>query len=317
MFLFLSTVGHVSRLRREFDFDVIDAHFAFPDGFAAVLLGWWFGRPVVITARGTEITLSRFYLRRAAISWALRRATRVIAVADNLYARVREAGVDESRVTVVPNGVDVARFAPGSRDETRGRLGIRPDARLIVSVGHLSTRKGFHRIVAAMPRLIGEFPDLMLAIVGGPGAEGDARPVIAAAARQAGVESRVTLVGAVKPDRVAEWIAAADVFVLASSYEGCPNVVLEALACGRPVVATNVGHVASMISPEAGIVVPTHDDDALAAAIRTAFARQWDSAAIRRLAEQRTWEVVASQVAEEWRSAVAARIQRMHAVVRG
>lgn len=306
LFLFLSVLGVVRRLRRTFDFEVIDAHFAFPEGFAAALLSVWARRPFTITMRGTEIPLSRYRLRRWAIRWALRRASRVIAVADPLAQWAVSLGVPRARVSVIENGVDAELFRPADRAAARRALGLEGCGPFIVSVGHLSARKGFQRVIRVLPRLLETHPGATVVIVGGPGGEPNNGPALEEQVRALGLEARVRFAGPQPPARVADWLNAADLFVLASDYEGCPNVVLEALACGRPVVVTRVGHVERMVPDYAGVLVDAVDDNrALLAALQAALARPWETDRIRRYAERLSWDGVASRVYAEWRRAIA------------
>jgi glycosyltransferase involved in cell wall biosynthesis len=298
--LFFASISAINRLRREFNFDLIDAHFAYPDGFAAVLLGWLFRRPVCVTLRGTIIPLSSDPLRRALCDWTIRRADRVIAVAQNLAVRARQGGVPNDRLAVIENGVDIERFRPESHDGARLALGLPTEARLIVSVGHLSQRKGFHRLLQILPSVLRDFSDLRLAIVGGRGAEPDNGPELRELARQFAVEDRVIFAGAEPPDRVALWLNAGDALVLASEFEGCPNVVMEALACGRPVVATKVGHVERMVPAFAGILVDLGDAAALTQAVRDVLSCEWDRRRIRGYAASHTWSAVAARVLSQW-----------------
>jgi glycosyltransferase involved in cell wall biosynthesis len=293
----------VRRVRRRFDFDLIDAHFAFPDGFAAALLSWWFRRPFTITVRGTLIPLSAFRLRSMAADWALRRAARVIAVAEPLAARVRRAAVPPDRIVVIPNGVDLERFAPIDRRVVRQRLAI-GGGMLVVSVGHLSVRKGFHHLIRAMAIVRRRHPTACCAIVGGAGAEGDQHDELLRVIVECGLEEAVRLRGPRPHAEIASWLGAADVVVLASDYEGCPNVVEEALACGRPVVATRVGDVERMVPPGAGVLIDVPvTPQLLADAIDRALDRQWDASDIRASVETRTWHAVAVRVLAEWECA--------------
>jgi glycosyltransferase involved in cell wall biosynthesis len=208
-------------------------------------------------------------------------------------------------VTVIPNGVSADTFAPIERGEARRLLGLHPTDRLIVSVGHLSPRKGFHRVIAIMPELIKSMPDLRFAIVGGAGAERNNAAELRAQVRDRGLSDRVVFAGAQPPAMVARWLSAADVFVLASDFEGCPNVVWEALASGRPVVATRVGEVDRMVPSFAGVLFDRADDaEALRASLLQAFETAWDASAIRAYAALHTWSDVADQVLAEWRKAL-------------
>ncbi|MGH7072318.1 MAG: glycosyltransferase [Acetobacteraceae bacterium] len=301
----LSALPRVWRLRREFDFDLIDAHFAYPDGYAAVLLGRWFRRPVCMTLRGTEILQSRTASGRRLCDWAMTRAERVIAVAETLAERARQAGVPRDRIRTIPNGVDGTRFHPMNRGEARQALGVPGAGHLVVAVGHISPRKGFQRVVRSLPRVLEVDPDLKLVIVGGPGAEADNSADLRALVGALGLTDRVSFAGAEPPDRVALWLGAADLFVHASDFEGCPNVVIEAMACGRPVVATKVGDVEQMVPAFAGCLLDNPDDDvALSEALLTALQREWDPTEISGFASRRSWDLVAGEVGVQWRLAV-------------
>ena len=304
-FLFLSALGEIRRLRASFDFDLIDAHFAYPDGFAAILLGRWFRRPVCITLRGTIIPLSRRPLIRRLCDWALQRAERVLAVAGNLAERAREGGVPECRIATIANGVDSERFRVITRTVARRELGLPQDGGLIVSVGHLSLRKGFHRVIRSLSRVLAIRPDVRLVIVGGKGAEHDNSAELRALVHDLGLADRVRFAGAQLPDRVALWLGAADAFVLASDFEGCPNVVLEAMACGRPVVAAKVGDIETMVPPFAGILFDDPEDTvALAECITAALTRSWDPQRIHDHLSSQSWDGVAKRVAAQWLLAV-------------
>lgn len=311
LFLFLSTVGHIAKLRRNFPFDLIDAHFAFPDGFAAVLLGRWFRRPVIITVRGSELVFVQHRLRRAAIGWALRQAARVIAVSAPLAALARELGTPAERLDVIPNGVDTVRFSPQPQNAARRTIGLSIPGPLIAMVGHLVPLKGFHRVIEALPELIAKFPDARLAIIGGPAAgSGDYPKQLANTVARLHLGQRVLLVGSQTPDQVATWLNASDVLVLDSDREGCPNVVREAMACGRPVVAGRVGEVERMVPPQGGILFDRPDDvGELGRSIELALRRKWDREAIRAVAERHTWDDVAARVMVSW-TAVAGAVNR-------
>jgi teichuronic acid biosynthesis glycosyltransferase TuaC len=302
LFLFLSVLPRVRRVRRHFDFDVIDAHFAIPDGFAAVLLGYWFRRPVVITLRGFEHQFVKSRGRRAAIGWALRRAARVIAVSRPLAELARNLGVESDRIEVIENGVDVDRFKPLPVADARRLVGVDDSRRILICVGHLVPLKGFHRVIEALPELRRDFPDLMLVIVGGAASGGSYPQQLEQVVAKLGLQPHVRFTGSLPQERVAEWLNAADLFVLSSDREGCPNVVWEAMACGRPVVSPKVGAVEQMVPATAGILFnnPT-DDIALRSSISRALNTSWDRRAIREHAEAHTWTNVASRVLEQWR----------------
>lgn len=311
LFLYLSALPTVRRLLRERPAELIDAHFGYPEGFAAVLLGRTFGLPVTITLRGTEpLVAARGPWQRRALRFALGGATRLIAVSEPLadFARAITAELPGPAppVAVIPNGVDTARFAPRPQGEARAALGLPAEGRLLVSVGHLSPRKGFQRVLRVMPELLGAVPDLRFAVIGGPGAEGDNLAELRRLAAHPALAGRVIFAGSRPPEEVAVWLNAADLFVLASDYEGCPNVVWEALAAGQPVVAAKVGEIPRMVPDFAGHLIEAADDlPALRAALAAGLAGGQDRAAIRAWAAAHGWPGVAARVLEEWRAAIA------------
>lgn len=303
--LFLGSLPALIRLRREFRFDAIDAHFIYPEGLAAVLLGRVFRVPVLVTLRGMLPLLVPYRLRRPQLRYALRKAARIVAVSGSLKEDAVRLGVDPGRVRVIENGIDPELFRPLDRSEARRSLGLAEDGPLLVSVGTLSPRKGFHLVMEAMTRLTRSTrlgSDLRFAIVGGDGAEGAMEAELRALAARLGLEDRVIFAGPRSRAELAAWYSAADLFVLASAHEGCPNVVLEALACGTPVVATPVGNVAELVTEEVGIVAERKVPE-LAEAIEQALARDWDREAIRARIEPRTWQAVGREVMEEVRAA--------------
>jgi glycosyltransferase involved in cell wall biosynthesis len=294
----LSCARQVRALAGMFEFDVIDAHWAYPDGVAAALLGRWTGRPVAITVRGDDVNcFAQEAGRRPQIRWALRSASLVIALSSALRDAVLELTDGRARVVVIPNGIDAARFHPRDRREARRRLGLAPDAQLVVSVGRLHQSKGFPILIEAVGRLRDRFPNLRVAIVGAPDGEADATPAMLAAAELGGLGARLLLPGAQPPAALADWYAAADLFALPTSREGSPNVVLEALACGLPCVATPVGGIPDVLSdPRLGLMVPA-TVDGFVEGLSAALERPWNARAIAAYGAARTWTRVAEECA--------------------
>ena len=295
------------RLRSRGRCDLIDAHFAWPDGHAAALLGRALGVPYTITLRGTEPRhLAEAALRPRVIE-ALRGAARVFAVCAALGELGLAAGVPEARVTVVANGVDCSTFKPLPRALAKIRLGLPPDARVLCSVGGLVPRKGFHRVIRLLPRLLERYPNLHYLIAGGAGPEGDWRARLVDEARVRGVDARVVFLGPLLPRELRVPLSAADALVLPSSNEGWANVLLEAMACGTPVVASDVGGTREVVaSPALGYVFPVADDDALHDRLATALDRQWDRAALVRHARTQSWDGRIVQLVAALRGSVTA-----------
>jgi glycosyltransferase involved in cell wall biosynthesis len=311
--LFLRLLPLVRRMRREAPIDVLDAHFVYPEGFAAVLLGRALDLPVVLTLRGVLGQLGAFRLRRAEAAFALRRADRVVALSDSLRRLAVELGRPPERIAVIPNAVDGDVFVPIDRDEARRRLGLEGPGPRLLFVGTPSPRKGLDRVLDALPALAARWPGIELLVVGGPGAEWSSPGALRSRAARAGAASRLRLVGPRPPEELAAWYSAADLFVLPSRLEGSPNAVLEALACGTPVVATPAGEIPEVLAASGGgVLAPRDGEGDLAPAVAAALERDWDRAALRAWALGRRWPDVGEAVLETLRGAV-----RDHAARRG
>ena len=294
------------RLKRSFDFNVIDAHFAYPEGYAATLLGRWLRVPVSITLRGTEVPLARDPRRRRRIIKALRRATRIFSVSESLKRHAANLGVIGDSVVVVGNGVDIGKFHRLDRRAAREKLGLPNDGTVLVSVGALVERKGFHRVIECLPALRRRFPGLRYLVVGGPGPEGDWSARLRSLVIDLGLQDCVVFLGTLAPEELKVPLSAADVFVLATGNEGWANVFLEAMACGLPVVTTDVGGNGEVVAnPSLGILVPFGDESALAQAIADALGRDWDRDAIVAYAEANSWERRVQTLIEEFVAIVA------------
>ena len=291
--MFLGCLSTVRRLHREFQFDCIDAHYVYPDGFAAVLLGKMLGLPVLISARGTDINLfPSFVTIRPMILWALRNAAGVIAVAKALKNAMINLGLPADKICVIPNGVDVQRFHPIARPEARRKLGLQQETRIVVSVGSLTRGKNHKELVSAFAKVSEDHPEYRLYILG----EGPVRAELEELIGKLRMEKQVSLMGARPNEELALWFNSADASCLVSSREGWPNVVTESIACGTPVVATRVGGIPEIIiSPELGVLVDQDVTD-IASGLRLALAKDWDRETLVRRAHARSWDMVASEV---------------------
>lgn len=263
-------------------FDVMDAHYFYPDGVAAAIAAQRLGKPFVITARGTDINLiPRYRLPRRMICWTAARAAHVITVCEALKRSLVELGVSPQKVTVLRNGVDLTLFRPMDRQAQRVRLGL--NGTTLLSVGLLTPRKGHDIVIRALPSL----PGTRLLIVG----EGEQAAALKRLAADSGVSDRVTFVGAVPQEQLREYYGAADVLVLASSREGWANVLLEAMACGTPVIASNVWGTPEVVAaPEAGVLMRERTPEGLVDAFRRLYAAYPERTATRRYAEQFSWD---------------------------
>ncbi|MFK3739422.1 glycosyltransferase family 4 protein [Massilia sp. TN1-12] len=265
-----------------YDFDVIDAHYFYPDGVAAVMLGKYFNKPVVVTARGTDINLIPGYtLPRKMILWAASNARAVITVCSYLKDEMVKMGVQPQRITPLRNGVDLQRFMPDDRDALRAQLDVRGFT--LLSVGHLNEHKGHHLAIEALRTM----PDVSLMIAG----HGPDRNKLEQLARQLGVAARVRFLGPVPQAELRAYYNAADSLVLASSREGWANVLLESMACGTPVVATSICGTPEVVSTrEAGRLMPERSAESLAETVRLLRADLPARSATRRFAENFSWD---------------------------
>lgn len=263
-------------------FDAIDAHYVYPDGVAAVWLGRKLRLPTVITARGTDVNLiPRYAVPRMLIRRTIAGSAALIAVSAALKAELVTLGAPPDKVTVLRNGVDTSVFYPVDRTSARAALGLKRPT--LLSVGLLIERKGHHRTIEAMQQLA----DFDLLIAG----EGPERGHLTALIDRLGLQSRVRLLGARPHAELPSIYAAADALVLASSREGWANVLLESMACGTPVVASNIwGNPEVVREAAAGLIAPENTPDGLATTVRQLFARLPDRDATRRYAEQFSWD---------------------------
>ncbi|MXS84923.1 glycosyltransferase family 4 protein [Nitrosomonas sp. HPC101] len=300
-FMALGSLSTLWQLRRRFNFQIIDAHFAYPDGYAASILGKWLQVPVTITLRGTEARLFRSSLYRCLMGKAMTRAVKIFSVSDSLRKIAVEIGIPKDKVLVVGNGVDLDKFYRVDRFEARRSLNIPENVPVLVSVGGLCERKGFHRVIGCLPDLIDAYPGIQFLIIGGASAEGDWTEKLKQLVAELKLEKNVRFLGVVPPDKLKVPLSAADIFVLATRNEGWANVLLEAMACGLPVVATDVGGNAEVVNHVAlGKLVPFNDQQALGLAIGNALRNDWNRENIIDYAHKNSWNQRVTVLVEEF-----------------
>lgn len=284
--LYWSALQSIRRLAREgVHFDVIDAHYYYPDGVAAAMLGRRLKLPVAITGRGSDLTLfPKFAAARQKIKWAAHKAAANITVCQALTKELGELGIDQSSVLVMRNGVDLNLFKPMPREAARRELGV--SGTVLLSVGHLIPRKGHDILIEALKSLT----DCTLVIAG----DGPMRRSLVERATELGIADRVKMLGEVPHSKLASVYSAADIFLLASEREGWPNVLLEAMACGTPVAATNVNGTSEIVCRrEAGCLIRERTPEGVVIAVRELLASAIDRAATRAFAETMSWQAVA------------------------
>ena len=284
-------------VRQGLRFDAVDAHYLYPDGVAAILLGRHFGKPVVITARGSDVTqLPGFAGPRRMIRWAMANADALISVSAGLKQAMVALGAQPGAVTVLRNGVDLQTFRPADRDACRQSLGLAGPT--LLSVGHLIERKGHHHAIGALAHL----PGWRLLIVG----DGPERGRLQRLAADRGVADRVQLLGPQPHSSLYRFYTAADVLILASSREGWANVLLESMACGTPVVASNIPGSSEVVQePAAGVVADRNTPEAFAASVAAVYAAAPDRTATRAYAERFSWDATSAGQLDVFRRVLA------------
>lgn len=289
---------------REFAPDVVLSYWLYPDAFGAMYAARRAGLPLVVGARGSDLRVRDAVSRRLTRP-VLHAAQRILVVSEDLgRVATRDYDADPARIRAIPNGCDATIFHPRDRNEARAALRLDADAELVVYVGRLVPEKGLRELLDAMATLAPQRPKLQLALVG----EGPMRTELDARIA-AGPALRVHLPGAQGPHEVARWMAASDLVTLPSYSEGHPNVLVEALACGRPVVATPVGGIPEVVDADCGLLVAARDPAALAMGLRDALDRRWDDSALSRRFS-RGWDAVAGETLRACEEALAAVAKR-------
>lgn len=275
--------------------DILDAHFVWPDGVGVALLAQELGIPYTITLRGKLYECIKVPSQRRQCATALKGAAAVICVSGLLAEEALKLGVDSHRIIMSPNGVDGDNFSFKDKIACRQKLGLPLDKRLLVTVAHLGHRKGHHEVIRALAALP---DDIYLVLVGGA-AQGGTPEILQTLADDVGLGDRLILTGPQSYERVSQYFSAADASVLASYREGCPNAVLESLACGIPVVASDVGAVRDILPvPDAGIIVPPRRVEPLGKALSEVLNKDWNPQNVIKSSKVKSWDQVAGQVRE-------------------
>jgi glycosyltransferase involved in cell wall biosynthesis len=255
------------------------------------------GCPIAVTLQGSDIfQVTRHPLGAWLTRELLRRCDRITALSQALKQSTGSIGVDPDRIQIIPNGVNTRHFVPpadGDRD------------RVILYVGTLIERKGLKHLVGAMPAMLQSFPDHRLVLVG----EGPEAPHLKQLADELGIAERVRFVGFLPPDQVRGWMQRARVLILPSLEEGMGVVLLEALACGTPVVGSRVDGIQEVITSDVGRLVPPADSAALAEAITSVIGDSQRWAVLSRNARQRAvahydWDHIARQFVDMYASMI-------------
>ena len=273
---------------RKFGPDIIIGYTVYPDGYGALWVGRKLGIPVVLVAIGSDVRYVADRVQLRLVKSALRRADFVLTVSHELRARAIELGADPQRSQAILNGCDTGIFRLMDRVIARKKLGVSIEREEIVFVGRLVPLKGLRELMEALAIVRKSRLNVELTLIG----EGPLEAELRERASKPDLSGAVRFVPAARPEIVAEWMAAANITCLASYSEGCPNVVIESLACGRAVVASKVGGVPELVNLSNGVLIQPHDVPDLARGLNEALERRWDENAIA-AAAQRSWMDVA------------------------
>jgi teichuronic acid biosynthesis glycosyltransferase TuaC len=276
---------------RAFRPDVILNYVVYPDGFAAVRIGAALNVPVVLTAIGTDLNVIPDPLCGILTRRALRESDFLVTVSGALRKTALTMGADAERSRAILNGCDTSVFYPRDREEARRKLQIEEVGEAVVYVGRLDLAKGLRELIDAAVQVKVQRPQMRCYLVG-DGADG---PGLVEQVVKHGAADWIKFVDPCPTDEVAEWMAAADLVTLPSYREGCPNVVLEALAVGRPLVASDVGGIPELMDDSCGRMVPAKDTEALAMALNEVLDLKWDAGAISSK-HSRSWSDVSNDV---------------------
>lgn len=276
---------------RAFQPEILLSYVIYPSGAAALKLARKLGVPVVQTAIGSDVNrIPNGIVRRNTLK-VLRDSETVTTVSRDLAKTAISLGADPDHTHAILNGCDTSVFRPRDRAAARQQLGIAADAEVVLYIGRYDLRKGILELVDAATSLRANHPRLRTYLLGGGPDEAALRERIT----HHRAEETILLVPPVRTDLVSGWTAACDIVTLPSYMEGCPNVVIEGLASGRPIVATNVGGIPELVDNSCGRLVPPRDAAALAAALDDALRHPWRAEEIAAI-HSRSWRDVASDL---------------------
>lgn len=288
-----SLESYIENLFDNGKFDILDFHWVYPDGIGGLQWAHKFAKKTIVTVRGNEAI---YYFDKTIIRKIIQKKLadfdHVIVVSNDLKNKVLQCyGVEQKRVSVIPNGIDRTKFYRMNSSEAIKRCGLESDKKYILTVSRFSKEKGLEHLLLAFKKMKSTGTDLI--IIG----DGPLKSVLITMCATLGIEDRVHFIGPVGHIDLCNWYNAANVFCLPSLWEGCPNVVIEALACGVPVVATNVGGIPDLIpGSDYGTLVPPGDSDALSLALKIGLEKNWDRKKIFDVGSENSWDDVADKV---------------------
>ena len=287
LFCFLSIYATASRQIRTMQPDCIFATWAYPDGFAAVLLGFLYRIPVFIKTHGSDIHSIQSRLRKILTAWGLNKARKVFSVSGDMKNKMVKMGVDEDRIITIYNGIDHTVFYPRVKTKARKKFNIPLDRTVMLFVGNLEMVKGPDVLIRAFHRVKPELTGCVLYLTG----EGSQLKYLKKKCSDYGLGKSVIFSGPVAHEEMGCLMNTADLLIVPSRNEGVPNVILEAMACQIPVVATRVGGIPEVVvENQTGLLVESENPTQLGNVIKDALRREWNKDTILKHSKQYTWD---------------------------
>ncbi len=279
-------------------YTTIDAHFVYPDGYAASLLAQWLSLPFCITLRGTIISKSREPKLKKRIVKGLNCADYVVSVTQDLLNYAHDIGATPKQAKVIGNGIDREKiYYVDTKVKVRQSLNIPMDAIVLISVGGLIEHKGQHHVIQSIPQLIDKGKDVYYLVIGGASPAGNNEGELKHLIETHGLQKRVVLLGPKTQDELKDFLSAADLFVLPTRYEGWANVFLEAMSCGLPVITTRIGGNPEVVSHETlGLLYWPRNIDTLTEVLLQAIEKSWSKETIIEHTKTLSWQERANQL---------------------
>ena len=295
----IATIPLFGKLRKTFQFDLIHAHMAGPAGFAAVFLGMLFGKPVIVTVHGSDIhTFTKHLFLKQLVVFTLKMATKVVTVSQSLKEWISKTANFQGKISVIRNGVNHKKFSPFDKTTARERLGLPINKKIILFIGNLLPVKGIDSLLRAFAGM-GKKAHVDLIIIG----KGESERELKILTKELHIETHVSFMGSKKHNEIPAWLNACDVLCLPSHHEGFPTVIVEAFACGRPVVATKVDGVPEALTNDTvGILIEPNNTEELATALNKALEKEWDYQAIAEYGKRFSWDTIAEEYTELYKN---------------
>lgn len=284
--LFLSLLPHVPSIRK-FNPDCFILSWAFPDAVSGIVIAGMLNRPAIIKVHGSDVNMHMQHsLRRFQVVWAMKKAAKIVCVSRDLANKLEHHGVPKEQIEVIYNGVNHELFFPREIAEARTKTSADPARTTLLYIGNLITTKGCIDLFTAFQRLVETHDTIDLVYIG----KGVESATLKSNIAENSLEDRIKLLGSIPHEQLPSWICSSSLVILPSYNEGVPNVLLEAMACGTPVVATRVGGIPEVVPSQAGLLVKAGDIDELVQAIEEGLAMKWDKKQIANCVSDFSWQ---------------------------